>query len=67
MWTEGFLPLFFTSIDNVEGEGVSALEGPEVFRQQSFKIVERLMYNNTSSITTMRHHRIVPPVLPKMP
>ena len=57
----------FGSTDNVEEEGVSALESPEVFCRESFKTVERLMYNNTSSITRMRHHCIVPPIPPKMP
>ena len=58
---------WFRSIDNVEGERVGALGGPEVFRRKSFRTVERLMYNNTSSITRMRHHCIVPPIPPRMP
>ena len=57
----------FGSIYNVDVEGVSALEGPEVFRRQSFKTVEQLMYNNASSITRMRQHCMVPPISPKMP
>ena len=57
----------FESTDNVEGEDVVALEGAEDFRRQSFKTVERLMYNKISSITRMRQHCIVLPIPPKMP
>ena len=57
----------FGSIGNDEEEGVSALKGLEVFRQQSLRTVEQLMYNNTSSITRMRHHCIVSPIPSKMP
>ena len=46
----------FESVVNVEGEGVGALEGPEDFRRQCFKTMERLMYNKTSSISRMRLH-----------
>ena len=57
----------FGSIGNEKGEGFSALEGLEVFLRQSLRTVERVMYNNTSSITRMRHHCIVPPIPPKIP
>ena len=57
----------FKFTDDVEGEVVGTLEDPEGFLLQSFKTVERLMYNKTIIITRMRHHCIVPPVPSKMP
>ena len=66
----GFFTSFcagFESTDNVEREGVVALEAPEDFHRQIFKTTERLMYNKTSNITRMRQHCIVLPIPPKMP
>ena len=57
----------FEFIDDVEREGVGALEDPEGFFLQSLKTVERLMSSKTMIIARMRHHCIVPPIPPKMP
>ena len=57
----------FEFIYDVEREGIDALEDPEGFLLQSFKTVERLMYNKTIIIARMMHHCIVPPIPPKMP
>ena len=55
------------SVDGVERGGVGVFNRGEGLFLQSLKSVERLMYNNTNIIAKMRHHCIVPPILPKMP
>ena len=55
------------SVDGVEGGVVSAFNKPEGFLLQSFKIVERVMYNNANIIAKMRHNCFVPPIPSKMP
>ena len=59
--------LGFEFIDDVVREVVGALGDPEGFLSQNFKTVERLMYNKTIVITSLRHHCIVPLIPPKMP
>ena len=55
------------SVDGVGRGGVGVFNPREVLFLRSLKSVERLMYNNTNIIAKMRHHCIVPPILPKMP
>ena len=63
----GLFGIGFESVDGVGRAGVGVFIRREGLFLRSLKSVERLMYNNTNIIAKMRHHCIVPPILPKMP